>query len=180
MGEPIFKKTEWIKKYDVKVFSSNYTLYGDMSQRVMDILCNFSPETEIYSIDECFLNIDHIPFNDLYDFGLSIKKTILKNIGIGVGVGIGSTKTLAKIANHIAKKRISHNGVFVFDSERSINTALRNTPVEKIWGIGKQYANLLHNYFQLSKKILFLYQKDYLQTWLLMRSSHPFDLDSSN
>ena len=143
MGEPVFKKYDWLKQYNVKVFSSNYTLYGDMSDRVMTTLTGFSPKTEQYSIDECFLDLSFVDVKDILDYGYLIKNITVKNTGIPVGVGIGTTKTLAKIANKIAKRNLELNGVFYLDTKRRIKTALKNTPVDEIWGIGRQYAKLL-------------------------------------
>lgn len=140
MGEPVFKRKELIEKEKVIVFSSNYTLYGDLSNRMMKVLSNFSPEIEVYSIDEAFLNLQGFRCN-LTEYATTIKATVYKNIGIPVGVGIAITKTLAKIANKIAKKQ---NGVFVIDSERLRDWAIRNTPIEDVWGIGRQYAKKLN------------------------------------
>lgn len=139
MAEPAFKRKELIEKHGVAVFSSNYTLYGDMSNRMMRTLEQFSPEVEVYSIDEAFLNLQDICTN-LLDYGHNIRATILKNLGLPVGVGIAKTKTLAKIANKMAKK---YSGVFVIDSERTLDWALRNTLIEDVWGIGRQYTKLL-------------------------------------
>jgi len=139
MAEPVFKRKEIIEKNSVVVFSSNYTLYGDMSNRMMKTLQTFSPDIEVYSIDEAFINLKGIQ-TDLTEYAHRIKATIQKNIGIPVGVGIANTKTLAKIANKIAKKQ---NGVFVIDSERTRDWALRNTPIEDVWGIGRQYSKML-------------------------------------
>jgi DNA polymerase V len=139
MAEPVFKRRDLIKEHNIKVFSSNYTLYGDMSNRMMKILRTFTPSIEIYSIDEAFLDLRGMNCN-YPDYGLKIRKTVLKNIGIPVGVGFGRTKSLAKIANKIAKKQ---NGVFVIDSERIQDWALRNTAIEDVWGVGRQYARLL-------------------------------------
>ncbi len=139
MAEPVFQRKDIIEKNNVVVFSSNYTLYGDMSNRMMNTLQAFSPDIEVYSIDEAFLNLQGMQ-TDLTNYAKQIKATIQKNIGIPVGVGIANTKTLAKIANKIAKK---HNGVFVIDSERARDWALRNTPIEDVWGIGRQYAKML-------------------------------------
>jgi len=139
MAEPVFQKKEVIEKNNVVVFSSNYTLYGDMSNRMMKTLQTFSPDIEVYSIDEAFIGLAGIQV-DLTDYAKRIKTTIQKNIGIPVGVGIANTKTLAKIANKIAKKQ---NGVFVIDSEQIRDWALRNTPIEDVWGIGRQYSKML-------------------------------------
>ena len=107
MGEPYFKVEKIIKKNDVKIFSSNYSLYGDISRRVMKTLRQFSPEIEIYSIDEAFLNLSLIKNENLLEYGNKIKKTILKWTGIPTSIGIATTKTLSKVANHIAKKESS-------------------------------------------------------------------------
>jgi DNA polymerase V len=139
MAEPVFKRKDIIERNNVVVFSSNYTLYGDMSNRMMKILQTFSPDIEVYSIDEAFINLKGIQ-TDLTEYAKRIRATIQKNIGIPVGVGIAKTKTLAKIANKISKK---HNGVFVIDSERARDWALRNTPIEDVWGIGRQYSKML-------------------------------------
>lgn len=139
MGEPVFREKGLVEKSGTTLFSSNYTLYGDLSNRMMKILGNFSSEVEVYSIDEAFLDLGGIK-TSLQEYALKIKDTIRKNIGIPVGIGIGETKTLAKIANHIAKKQ---NGIFIIDSERIRDWALRNTPVEEVWGIGRQYAKKL-------------------------------------
>jgi DNA polymerase V len=139
MGEPVFKRKELIEQHKVRVYSSNYALYGDISHRVMNTLRDFSPFIEIYSIDEAFLDLKGIN-TDLTTYGQNIKKTIQKNIGMPIGIGIAPTKSLAKIANRIAKKR---TGVFAIESENQRLWALANTPVEDIWGVGRRYAVLL-------------------------------------
>jgi DNA polymerase V len=141
MGEPVFNCSELIEKHGVWVFSSNYTLYGDLSNRMMKILSTFTPDVEVYSIDEAFLNLGGLSVN-LTEYASTIKATLAKNIGIPVGIGMGPTKTLAKIANRIAKKQ---NGIFIIDSERLRDWATRMTPIEEVWGIGRQYAKLLKN-----------------------------------
>ncbi len=139
MGEPVFKRKDIIEKNNVKVFSSNYALYGDISQRVMDTLRSFTPQIEIYSIDEAFLDLSGFSLN-FEEYGKKIRNEILKRIGMPVGVGVAPTKSLAKIANHIAKKR---EGVFIISTERERDWALRNTPIDDVWGIGRQYTTLL-------------------------------------
>ena len=105
MGEPYFKAKKIIEENNVKVFSSNYSLYGDISQRVMEILLGFSPDVEIYSIDEAFLSFKGFRNYELSKYCKYIKKIINQWVGIPVSIGIGSTKTLSKIANHLAKKK---------------------------------------------------------------------------
>ncbi|MDY0200707.1 MAG: Y-family DNA polymerase [Bacteroidales bacterium] len=139
MGEPIFKRKDLIAQHNVKVFSSNYTLYGDISHRVMSTLRDFSPFIEIYSIDEAFIDLKGI-YTDFTVYGQNIKRTIQKDIGMPTGIGIAPTKSLAKIANRIAKKR---NGVFTIETEIQRLWALANTPVEDIWGVGRRYSTLL-------------------------------------
>ena len=104
MGEPYFKVKNLVKKNNVKIFSSNYALYGDLSRRVMKVLKGFSDKIEIYSIDEAFLDLSHIKDDQVEEYGKKIRNKVLKWIGIPTSVGISSTKTLSKVANHIAKK----------------------------------------------------------------------------
>jgi DNA polymerase V len=143
MGEPYFKCKELIEKQGVIAFSSNYTLYGDMSARVMETLAQFAPEMEVYSIDEAFLNLDGMP-GDLTDYCRKIRNTVRQWTGIPVGIGVAQTKTLAKIANRIAKKSAKANGVLVLDKQKYIDKALSITEVGDIWGIGRQYARHLN------------------------------------
>lgn len=139
MAEPVFKKTDLLKTNDVQVFSSNYTLYGDMSQRVTETLSRFAPQVEIYSIDEAFLDLAGQNKN-YEELGHEIIRTVKKHTGIPVSVGIGPTKTLAKIANKAAKQT---GGIFILKNDRQRDALIRNTPIEKVWGIGRQYSKLL-------------------------------------
>ena len=107
MGEPYFKVERIVKKNNVKIFSSNYSLYGDISRRVMKTLKQFSPQIEIYSIDEAFLNLSSIKDGNLLEYGNKIRSTILKWTGIPTSIGIATTKTLSKVANYLAKKERS-------------------------------------------------------------------------
>jgi len=143
MGTPAFKCRDLIKKYDVKVFSSNYALYGDMSQRVMETLSQFTPEMEIYSIDEAFLSLTGFTTLNLTDYARHIRTTVRKWTGIPVSIGIGSSKTLAKIANKIAKKNSEHEGIFDIHNNPEINRLLDGLDVADIWGIGDKYAKFL-------------------------------------
>ena len=136
MGEPYFKVKQIIKKNDVRVFSSNYSLYSDISRRVMKTLKQFSPKEEIYSIDEAFLDLSSIKDADLVDHGNKIRKTVLKWTGIPTSIGIASTKTLSKVANHIAKKEKS--GVISLINSELIDKILMEIKINDIWGVGKQ------------------------------------------
>ena len=143
MGAPGFKYEGLIKKHGGALFSSNYALYGDMSARVMEVLSMFSPDIEIYSIDEAFLGLTGFRTRDLEELGRRMKQTVEKWTGIPVSVGISSTKTLAKIANHHAKKIPAFKGSLCIMDEDRIKKALERTPVGEIWGIGRQYDKFL-------------------------------------
>lgn len=138
MGVPYFKARHYLERKHIHVLSSNYTLYGDMSARVMFTLAHFSPEVEQYSIDECFLDLSHIPTEDLATYGSLICQTVQQYTGIPCGIGIGPTKTLAKAANYFSKK--TQGGVYVISDEGTRVDILKDLEVSKIWGIGKQYA----------------------------------------
>jgi DNA polymerase V len=146
MAGPYFKAKEIIEKNKVAVFSSNYNLYGNMSWRVMETLKELVGHTnvEVYSVDEAFLNIDRFGNHKLEEVAGSIKDTVEHWTGIKVSVGIAPTKTLAKMANHIAKKDKKATGcVTVLDTQKKIITALKQTDVSDLWGVGRQYAEKL-------------------------------------
>jgi DNA polymerase V len=138
MGEPYFKVKKIVKKNNIKVFSSNYSLYGDISRRVMKTLKQFSPKIEIYSIDEAFLDLSSIKDKDLLEYGSRIRKTILKWTGIPTSIGIATTKTLSKIANHIAKK--DNLGVINLINTQQIDKILKKIKINDVWGVGRQLA----------------------------------------
>ncbi len=136
MGEPYFKVKELIKKNRVYIFSSNYSLYGDLSRRVMRILKTFSPNVEIYSIDEAFIDLSFLKEKEIEDYGKKIRERVLKWTGIPTSVGISSTKTLSKVANHIAKKERA--GVVYLS--KNVNEKLKKFPIRDVWGVGKQLS----------------------------------------
>lgn len=137
MGAPEFKIRDLLKEKNVKVFSSNYPLYGDLSNRVMKILEGFTPNTEIYSIDEAFLNFDGMDISDFHTYGIEMKTRVQKWVGIPVCVGFAPTKALSKVANRIAKKfQERTQGIYVIDSEEKRIKALKWTKIEDVWGIG--------------------------------------------
>lgn len=144
MGEPYLKCRETLEKNGVRVFSSNYSLYGDMSARVMEVLRSFAPDSdvEIYSIDEAFLRLDGMPGSP-EEYGRRIKETVRKWTGIPVSVGIGRTKTLAKVAEHMAKNDPGSGGVVALLDEGAERAALEMTPCGEVWGIGGRYAAML-------------------------------------
>ena len=137
MGAPEFKYRRQFKQQGVAVRSSNYPLYGDMSHRVMETLRQLTHNVEVYSIDEAFAELSTNIYPDLLEYGQIIRKTVLKWTGLPVSVGIAPSKTLAKIANHIAKKQKKYDGVFSFCERDNINEFLEKTPVNEIWGIGQ-------------------------------------------
>jgi len=136
MGEPYFKVEKIVKKNDVKVFSSNYSLYGDISRRVMKTLKQFSPRIEIYSIDEAFLDLSSIRNEDLLEYGNKIRKTVLKWTGIPTSIGIATTKTLSKAANYVAKKEKS--GIIDLINSKQIDEVLSKININNVWGVGRQ------------------------------------------
>ncbi|RXR19393.1 Y-family DNA polymerase [Flavobacterium amnicola] len=144
MGAPEFQFRELFAVHNVKVFSSNYALYGDLSQRVMEVLKDFTPAIEVYSIDEAFLKFDDFYQRDYTDCGLEIKKKVQKWVGLPVCIGFAPTKALSKIANRIAKKfKERTNGVYVIDSEEKRVKALKWTKIEDVWGIGRRLSKKL-------------------------------------
>lgn len=139
MGDPYFKIKSLCNQHKVQVFSSNYTLYGDMSQRVMTVIEEAWPEVEIYSIDEAFLDLSTMPESMLESFCIQLQKTILKSTGIPTSIGIGPTKTLAKIANHLCKKQLK---VPVFNVTNQRHW-LEKVGVGDVWGVGRQWQKKL-------------------------------------
>ncbi|MBI9031478.1 Y-family DNA polymerase [bacterium] len=143
MGTPAFKNEYLFKKHGIHVFSSNYTLYADMSNRVMNTIAEFCPDIEVYSIDESFIDLSSFRNRDLSSYMQELKVKIQQTTGIPVSIGIASTKTLAKIANHIAKKNKQYKGVFNLLTEKDLDRVLVKVPVDDVWGIGRQYSKFL-------------------------------------
>ncbi len=137
MGGPWFKLKVLARKHGIIALSSNYALYADMSNRVMSVLGDFSPRQEIYSIDECFLDMTGMA-GDLTQTGQAIRQRIKQWVGVPVCVGIAPTKTLAKLANHVAKKRLAYDGVcdFTAMSSRQLDEIIAGIEVGEVWGIG--------------------------------------------
>ena len=146
MGEPYFKAKKIIDKNNVRVFSSNYSLYGDISQRVMETLARFASDVEIYSIDEAFLGLNGFENYELSKYCKYIRRTIKQWVGIPVSIGVSTTKTLSKIANNLAKKNKEYDGVCILKSWFDINEALKLTPIEDVWGIGRRLSVFLKKY----------------------------------
>lgn len=143
MGAPHFQVRDVLEKHGVTLFSSNFSLYSNISQRILDQLQQFSPNLEVYSIDEAFMDISQLPIRDFESWGAQIKQTVQTNVGMPVSVGIAPTKTLAKLASDWAKK---HSGVCVLDPEadsKNYQMILEQSDVGDIWGIGRQLSKRL-------------------------------------
>ncbi len=145
MAAPFFQIKGLVKQHNIAVLSSNYALYGDMSQRVDDIIALYSDQVENYSIDECFIRFNGHEHLDLVQHGQKMRQQIWQWLGLPVCVGIAPSKTLAKVANHCAKKRGGIHSVFKIETEAQIKKALENLPVKEIWGIGRQLSQQLNN-----------------------------------
>ena len=140
MGAPFFKVKNICEKNKVAVFSSNFSLYTNLSDRVMHTLSTFTPTMEIYSVDEAFLDITGMESKGFENLGREIKNKVEAYVGIPVSVGIAPTKTLAKIANHMAKKNDRYNGVCEITKRCDQDEALAQVPIENVWGIGKKLS----------------------------------------
>lgn len=145
MGQPWFQMKALAREHRILAFSSNYTLYGDLSARVMSVLGQFAPDQEVYSIDESFLDFTRQPQLDLTATGQAIRHRVKQWVGVPVSVGIGSTKTLAKLANHIAKKQPVWKGVCDLDTlaPPDRDALLARIEVREVWGVGRQTAGKL-------------------------------------
>lgn len=141
MGAPAFEYEEVFKQQKVHVFSANFALYGDLSHRVMTLLGEFSPEIEIYSIDEAFLKLTGFDFYDLQAYGNEMLQRVTKGTGVPISVGIAPTKALAKVANRIAKKYPKETkGTYIIDTEEKRMKALKWLAIEDVWGVGRKHA----------------------------------------
>ena len=165
MGDPYFKAKEIIKKNNVHVFSSNYSLYGDMSRRVMKTLKYFGTEIEVYSIDEAFLDLTGISDELVELFGKKIRNIVLEWTGIPTSIGIASTKTLSKVANHIAKKEKS--GVVSLINTKDIDIILEKININDVWGVGRQLTKFyITNNISNAKQL-----KNISNTWIKKSSN---------
>lgn len=148
MGQPMFELKELAKQHGIIALSSNYALYADMSNRFMSILRRFSPDQEIYSIDESFLDLTSFKSRDITKIGHEMRSTVLQCIGLPVSVGIASTKTLAKLANHCAKKRPEFEGVCNFNNmdTQLLDTLMMQIEVGEVWGVGRKLTEKLKQF----------------------------------
>lgn len=165
MGEPYFKAKDIIVKNNVQVFSSNYSLYGDISRRVMRTLKRFNSEIEVYSIDEAFLDLSNFSDDEIESVGIEIRSIILQWTGIPTSIGIAKTKTLSKIANHIAKKEKS--GVVSLIGIKDIDPILEKVEIGDVWGVGRQLTKFyIKNDIYNAKQL-----KNISNTWIKKSSN---------
>ncbi len=143
MGAPIFQYEDLVKKYKIYLLSSNFTLYGDMSRRVMETIKTLCPDIEIYSIDEAFLSFDRFRFHNIDEYIKNIREKVLKWTGIPISIGVGETKTLAKIATKIAKKSKELNGTFNLLDRKDVDDFLKKIEIRDVWGIGEKFEKFL-------------------------------------
>jgi len=143
MGEPAFKIKDLAEKRGIISYSANFSLYGDLSARVMERLKSFVPSIEVYSIDEAFLNFDGMPYEAIKATGEEIVRKIKRETGIPLSVGISHTKTLAKVAAKLSKNYPKLNSFCLMDKEEDIKKVLAKFPVEDIWGVGRAYSKML-------------------------------------
>ncbi len=146
MGVPLFQVRDIVEKHGVTVFSSNYALYGDMSNRVQTTLRQMVPAVEVYSIDEAFLDLRGLEHTDLDALAKNISSVCKRNTGIPVSVGIAPTKTLAKIASKLCKQYPKLRGGCYMHRPQDIEKVLRKFPIEDVWGIGRRYSKRLKAY----------------------------------
>ena len=165
MGEPYFKEKDIIVKNNVQVFSSNYSLYGDISRRVMRTLKRFNSNIEIYSIDEAFLDLSNFSDDEIEGVGHEIRNVVLKWTGIPTSIGIAKTKTLSKVANHIAKKKQS--GIVSLIGIENIDPILEKVEINDVWGVGKQLTKFYHQNGIYNAKQL----KNKSNTWIKKSSN---------
>jgi len=187
VGTPVFKVRGLCLENDVKVFSSHFALYRNLSDRIMRILKTFGKEVEIYSVDEGFVDVSHISQDELQDYAKMMKEKIYREVGIPVGIGVGKTKTLAKAANFLAKKNALYQGVLVFESDDEIDRYLKEVPIGQVWGIGKKnsikmrqtgiYSAYDLRHFENSKKILKIFTRPGLETQLELQGQRRFQLN---
>jgi DNA polymerase V len=145
MGEPFFQKREFMDEHRFCVYSSNYNLYGDMSDRVMTTIKKYANEVEVYSIDECFVDFSNIPDEELEDRLHLIRNEVKRLTGIPVSIGVGPNKTLAKLTSYIAKKQPSYDGICSYWALPNFRNLLYTIPVDEVWGIGRQWTKKLKN-----------------------------------
>jgi DNA polymerase V len=143
VGQPYFEIRHLVQTNNINILSSNFILYGDMSQRVMDTFRQFTPQTEVYSIDEAFFDFEGINDLDVKRLGRDIVERVKRNTGIPISLGISGTKTLAKVASKLCKQYPKLKGMCIMNRKEDIEKVLKNFPIEDVWGIGRRYSKRL-------------------------------------
>jgi len=146
MGEPIFKVRGLLNRHKVAVCPTNFSLYKDLSHGVMDSLTEFSPEVEVYSVDEAFVNLRGLERHGLEDYSQQIRQHVKKKTGIPISIGLARTKTLSKLASHIAKKTLSSDGCYALADSQAVENAASWVDISEVWGIGRRYQKFLYNH----------------------------------
>lgn len=187
MGVPLYQIKSLVEEQQVQVFSSNYVLYSDMSQRVVNLLSQYVPDLERYSIDECFIDFRSFNRFDLLKYGRQIVKTIYKGLNIPISMGIAPTKTLAKVASKMAKKMGDRGGVVMLETEEEVEVALRQFPITDVWGIGRRYGKKLQEH-HIETALDFVNLPQYWvrkqmtvvgeRTWLELHGQAMFDFEN--
>ncbi|MFI3286834.1 MAG: Y-family DNA polymerase [Rikenellaceae bacterium] len=189
MGQPLFQIRTLIENNKVAIRSSNYSLYGDMSRRVMETLKRELPSIEVYSIDEAFLDLSGISTEALKEYGERLARKVRRNTGIPVSIGIASTKTLAKIASKLCKSYPKLNGACLMQRKEDIEKVLSRYPIGDVWGIGRQSCKMLLGYNITSAQQFREAPKEWirgkmgltgLKTWLELNGESSIILDSRN
>jgi len=145
MGEPFFQKQDYMEEHKFCVYSSNYNLYGDMSDRVMSIIKQYANNVEVYSIDESFVDFSNIPDDELMNTLINIKDEVKRRTGIPVSIGVGPNKTLAKLTSHMAKQSSGYNGVCSYWELPNFRNMMYSVDVSEVWGIGRKWTKKLKN-----------------------------------
>lgn len=146
MGEPFFQRRDFMEEHRFCVYSSNYNLYGDMSDRVMAVIKEYSKQVEVYSIDEAFVDFSNIPDEELIPTLELIQYEVKLRVGIPVSIGVGPNKTLAKLTSHIAKKQPSFKGICSYWEFKNFRNDLYEIPIDEIWGIGRKWSKKFKEY----------------------------------
>jgi DNA polymerase V len=164
MGQPVFEIEGLIRQHHIQVFSSTYSLYADMSERVMRVLAQFTPHLELYSIDEAWLDLTDRASDDLTDFGKTVQARVLQETGIPVSVGIASTKSLTKIANELVKTDPQYHGVLDLTActPQQIDAFLAQVAIRDVWGIGAKYALFQAHFMAVVDALNRIYGRDTL------------------
>ena len=144
MGEPFFQKRDFMDEHKFCVYSSNYNLYGDMSDRVMSVIKQYATDVEVYSIDESFVDFSNIPDEDLMDRLIFIKNEVKRKTGIPVSIGVGPNKTLAKLTSNLAKKLPSYNGVCSYWDLENFRNMMYSVDISEVWGVGRKWTKKLN------------------------------------